>query len=163
MKALRYMLVICVGLAWIHAPSAQESSEKRADIERLLAMTQAQTIAQQMSQAMVAQLTNVVRASNPNIPDDVVAALPEAVNAVIDENMPALMSQMAGVYDEHFTHDDIRGLIEFYSSDVGRRFVAAQPQILQQSMAIGQAWGRSLGPEIQQRVQERLEQEGFSL
>lgn len=91
------------------------------------------------------------------------AVLPEAVNSVIEDNMPELMSQMAGLYDEHFTHDDILGLIEFYSSELGQRFVEAQPAITQQGMAIGQAWGQSLGPEIQQRVQERLEQEGFEL
>lgn len=163
MKTPRSLLVICICFVWAGAASAQESSEKRADIERLLAMTQAQTIGQQMSQAMVGQFTNAVRASNPNIPDDVLAVLPEAVNSVIEENMPELMSRMAGLYDEHFTHDDIRGLIEFYSSEVGRRFIEAQPAITQQSMAIGQAWGQSLGPEIQQRVQERLAQEGFEL
>lgn len=68
MKTPRSLLVICVCFAWAGTTSAQEPSEKRADIERLLAMTQAQSIGQQMSQAMVAQFTNVVRASKSEHP-----------------------------------------------------------------------------------------------
>lgn len=164
MMIRRFVLALCAGLVCIQAASAQDiPADKRADIERLLAMTQAQAIAQQMSQAMVAQMTGMVRASNPDVPSRVLDVLSEAIDAVIEENMASLMTQMTTVYDDNFTHDDILALLEFYSSDIGRKFVAAQPAIARQSMAIGQTWGQSLGPQIQQRIQQRLQQEGFEL
>lgn len=165
MNARRLLAVFCLCLAWTQPAAAQDaaSTDKRADIERLLELTQAQIIAQQMSEAMVTQLTNVVRSSNPDIPQNVLDALPGAVNSVIEENMPSLMDEMVGIYDRHFTHADIEGFIEFYETDLGRKFIDAQPQINRESMAVGQQWGQSLGPAVQQRVQERLAEEGFDL
>jgi len=162
-RASRLVLLVCAGAIWTQAAFAQSASEKRADIERLLAITEAAAITQQMSQLMTAQLKDVVRASNPNIPQQVLDALPEAIDDVLEENIPSLMSQMADIYDQHFTHEDIRALIGFYSSAVGRKLVEAQPAIAQQSAAAGQAWGMSLGPQIEQRIRQRLQDEGYSL
>lgn len=81
----------------------------------------------------------------------------------LEENMPSLMDEMVGIYDRHFTHADIEGFTEFYETDLGRKFIDAQPQINRESMAVGQQWGQSLGPAVQQRVQERLAEAGFDL
>lgn len=73
------------------------------------------------------------------------------------------MQEVVVLYDAHFSHDEVRGLIGFYSSELGQKTIRVQPQITPESMAAGQAWGQSLGPEIQQRVRARLAEEGLSL
>jgi hypothetical protein len=38
-----------------------------------------------------------------------------------------------------------------------------EPKIVGESMAIGQAWGQSLGPEINRRVEAILKKEGMEI
>jgi hypothetical protein len=48
--------------------------------------------------------------------------------------------------------------IQFYSSPAGKSMVQKLPAIMQESMAEGEQWGRSLGKEIAERI-SKLKQE----
>jgi Uncharacterized protein conserved in bacteria (DUF2059) len=52
-------------------------------------------------------------------------------------------------YAERFSVAELKEVIALYKSPTGAKFIGAQPQIMQQSIAIGQAWGRRIGEEIQ--------------
>ena len=156
MKVQPFLLMTTLGLMWMYA-AAQQAPNKRADIERLLELTQAQVLSQQLSQSMSAQMVNIVRASNPNVPEEMLTALSQSVDSVIEENLPSLLQELVGIYEKHYSHDDVRALLEFYSTAVGRRVIEAQPAISQESAIIGQSWGMSLRPQIQQRIQQSLQ------
>ena len=47
---------------------------------------------------------------------------------------------MIPIYDKYFTHNDIRSLIRFYDSPIGRKFIKMQPYILTESMQAGTKW-----------------------
>jgi hypothetical protein len=128
------------------APSAGQAA-KLADIERLMAATGARQLADQM----LAQMIQIFRQQNPAVPAEAWTELQQAFG---EED---LMKQLVGVYDKHLTHEDVKGLLQFFESAVGRKLVKVQPQIMQDSMAIGQAWGQRAG----ERVQQRLKEKGF--
>ena len=44
------------------------------------------------------------------------------------------------VYQKYFTLQDIREMITFYESPVGKKWVSAMPKIMADSMAIGMKW-----------------------
>ena len=54
-------------------------------------------------------------------------------------------------------------LLEFYRSDVGRRFTKVLPQMTQESMLAGQQWGIEIGTEAAERVEKRLAAEGIEI
>lgn len=56
------------------------------------------------------------------------------------------------IYDRYFTHEDIRGLIEFFHSPLGRRLVLLQPKVTTEQLALIQQESR----EAAQRVVEKL-------
>lgn len=147
----------CPALAQDVAP------DKRADIERLLEMTGVLKLGQTLSQMMVAQLAEAVRAANPGIPDKLMQALPEEVNAVLVENTPAFVAMAVRVYDKYYTAADVKALIAFYSTPIGRKVIAVTPSLSQESMQIGMQWGQSLGPEIDRRIRARFRKEGVKL
>jgi hypothetical protein len=68
---------------------------------------------------------------------------------------------MVPVYAKHFTHDEIRALLTFYGSDLGRKTVAVMPMALQEGARIGQAWANELAPEIRTELEKRFRAEGF--
>jgi hypothetical protein len=157
--ALLILLIAC------SAPSSGDdlTPEKRADIERLLEMTGALAIGQQMSSAVVEQMIGFLRKARPDIPERVLEVLPAEVDAVISENVGAIKDLTIPLYHKYFTGEEIKGMIQFYSTPLGRKTVQTMPQLMNESFEVGQQWGKSLGPAIQARVQARLKKEGFDL
>ena len=57
-------------------------------------------------------------------------------------------------YDKHMTHDDIKQLLKFYNSPIGKKLIEKQPLILRDSMIVGQKWGMELNRRIQERIKD---------
>ena len=74
-----------------------------------------------------------------------------------------LIDQIAAVYAEKLAQEDLTAIIGFYKSPAGLKFIAAQPDIMRQSMTLGQRWGMQLGREIEQEAREELKRRGVPL
>ena len=61
-------------------------------------------------------------------------------NEMVELNVP--------IYMKHFTHEEIKGLVEFYESPIGKKTIEKLPLVMQESMAAGQAWGEKLAQKI---------------
>jgi hypothetical protein len=46
------------------------------------------------------------------------------------------LQQIAAIYDKHFTDDEIKGLVDFYSSPLGQKFAAESPKINKEIQAV---------------------------
>jgi uncharacterized protein len=136
---------------------------KQAEIEKLLQTTGAMRLGQQFSAVMVAQLTHILRSTHANVPQKALDVLPEEVNGVIADHMPQLRQLMVRIYDRHFSVEELKGLNQFYATELGRKVIATLPLVLRESMAAGQQWGQALGPEIERRVKARFEKEKITL
>lgn len=166
MKLRRSLAVVAVLLAVsanVTAEEQQIAPDKRAEIEKLLETTGALQLGQQFSAAMVTQLADTLRSTHANIPQKALDILPDVVNGVIAENLGSLKEAIIKIYDERLTLEDVKGLNEFYSTDLGRKIIKMLPGLLQDSVATGQAWGQTLGPEIAHRIQARFKKENITL
>jgi hypothetical protein len=142
------------------------SSGKSDDIRKLLKITGALEIGAKFAHSMNAQLSSAMRSVNNTIPDSVFAIMQEELAALVDEAMQeksGLVEAMCGLYDKYFTHEDIEGLIAFYESEVGRKTIRVMPQLMQESMELGQRWGESMGATIVERLYRRLSTRGIEL
>jgi uncharacterized protein len=74
-----------------------------------------------------------------------------------------LIDQIAAVYADKLALEDLTAIIGFYKSPAGVKFITVQPDILRQSMALGQRWGMQLGREIEQEAREELKKRGIPL
>ena len=59
------------------------------------------------------------------------------------------------IYDKYFTENEINELIAFYNTPVGKKMTMSLPSIAQESMAVGQIWGRSIGEKVIKRLKEK--------
>jgi len=59
-----------------------------------------------------------------------------------------LLEQMIPIYDKYFTGADLQGLIQFYQSPLGQRFLQVMPQVSGETIAIGMQWGQKISREI---------------
>jgi hypothetical protein len=55
---------------------------------------------------------------------------------------------IAAVYDRHLSSEELRQLIAFYRTPVGRKVIAEMPVIVQESMQAGQTWGTQIGTSV---------------
>ncbi|HEX8563532.1 MAG TPA: DUF2059 domain-containing protein [Flavobacterium sp.] len=70
-----------------------------------------------------------------------------------DASMPALYDKIAKVYMETYTKEDIKSMLAFYDSPVGKKITASAATIAQKSMTAGQEWGQGLQAMIMKYVQ----------
>ena len=139
------------------------SPAKRADIEKLLEVTGALAVGQQMGSAVVGQMTQVLHQARPDIPAEVLNVLPEEVNAVIGANLGAFKAIIIPIYHKYYTASDIKEMLRFYSTPLGQKMIRVMPTLVNESMQAGQQWGQSMGPEIQKRIKARLKKEGYEI
>jgi len=145
------------------AEGAEVSAEKRAAIDQLLETTGALQLGQQLSAAIIKELADTLRATHANVPQKALDVLPEVVDGVITENLPAFKELLIHIYDAHFTLQELQGLNDFYATELGRKLIQVLPVVLREGMAAGQQWGQALGPEVARRIKARFVKEGIAL
>jgi hypothetical protein len=125
-------------------PDPLEDAGKESDIRKLLALTKAGEIGTQVASQMIEQM----RGSMPQVPDQ----FWEDFKRGMDPN--SLIDLIIPIYSRHFTHDDIRQMIAFYDSPLGRKMTSELPAIMQESMQVGSQWGAALSRQIMERLKD---------
>lgn len=151
---------VLVGGSASRAGAQTLTPEFRSDIEKLLEITGAAATGSQMA-GMVAEQ---VLAGQPNTPEKAVAVIKDVLTAEFAKALvgpDGLMPRLIAIYGKHFTHDDVREILKFYSTPVGRKLATSTPQLAADSAAAGQEWGIANVPRIMTVVQERLKAEGL--
>ena len=160
------VLGLCLLAAPAFAPPASAQTADaaiKAEIARLLEMTGTAQIAVQVANTVSGQILEGVR-SNPSIPPRAIDVAKEVLQAEFKALMASpvsLIASIGDIYAKYFTIDDIKGLIAFYSSDLGKKLIATLPNLMQESMQAGQQWAAREMPRIQRALEERLQQEGL--
>lgn len=66
-----------------------------------------------------------------------------------------LTEMLVPVYKKYFTEADLKEMIAFYNSPVGKKFAQKSPAIMKESMIIGQEWGRKIGEEFANKLEQK--------
>lgn len=97
-----------------------------------------------------------------NVERDYDAMIPLLLQS-FQSRMDELSDAVVKVYASNFTADDLRALIVFYKTPVGQKFLQKTPLLAQQTMAVGQQFGRSVASEIRTRMIEELRKKGHAI
>jgi len=161
MKSARVaLLCLCLPVLTVGSAVAGEvSAEKRAVIEQLMDDTGALAMGQQLADVMIAQFARTIRQRNPKVPQYVIDAIPEEVNAVMTESLPMFKEMVIPLYDKYFTLEDLQGLRAFYGTPLGKKTIAVMPGLMQESLRMGMQFGESMAPRIDQRIRSRFKKE----
>jgi len=152
-KAISLLLFLCVlGLQGApvfsqEAAAPAISDARKENIKRLLVLTNSSKIAVQVMRAMLKPM----KVSAPQVPAQFWESF---MNEVHEED---LMDQIVPIYAKYYTDDEIKGLIAFYESPLGVKVISVLPSVMQESVAVGQTWGR----EMAKRAIEKLKAKGY--
>lgn len=102
---------------------------KEADIRSLLELVGARDTIQDAADNSVEQFKERISVTMPNSEKAQKVADTFAANFKKNYDPNALMEQLVGIYDRHYTDQEIKGLLQFYGSPLGQKAAAESPKI----------------------------------
>lgn len=63
-----------------------------------------------------------------------------------------LVNRVVSIYDKHLTHEDLKGLIQFYESPLGQRYGNVLPTLEKEAYTAGEQWGQEIGREVMREM-----------
>lgn len=165
---MKRLLFISVLLASGIAHAEPIDGAKKQLIDELLVQTgqSARDTGKLFSSAFIEQMTAALKIAKPDISPKAFDILEQEVKSVIDETLQDsnfIAEIMYPIYGSRFSEEELRGLIAFYETPLGKKLLRDQPAITQEAMLAGQEFGKSLGPKIQARVLAKFKSEGIEL
>lgn len=129
------------------APQEQPSIDpaKVADIRKLLDLSGTKGIMNQMMDTMGQNIKPLMTNSLP--PGEYREKLVDLFYARFREkaDVGQLLDKAVVAYDKYFSHEEIKGLIEFYRTPLGQKTVSVLPKVTAEMAEIGRKWGEELG------------------
>jgi hypothetical protein len=117
-------------------------------VQRLLVATGARTNMHIVIDGMI----DVYRRNLPQVP----AQMWEEMRKSFD--VDTLIAMEIPIYQKYLTLDEVRAIANFYETPIGKKLISVQPMILQESMAVGRAWGEQVG----RQIMEKLKAQGYT-
>ena len=135
----------------------------RADIELLMELTGSSAAGVQMANTVSNLYLNNLRETQKSVPPRVIEIVREVLNSEFESafNGPEIKDKQVALYAKYYTHEDVKGMIAFYQSDVGKKAIANMPSLAREGAALGEQWGRANLPRVIQVLETRLKSEGL--
>jgi hypothetical protein len=138
------LVVVMGGFAMAVQSDETATVSKSDDIQKLMELMDAKAMGLQVMQTMMDSFNAV---GSP-VADDFLKDFMSEVN------FGELVELTIPIYEKHFTHDDIKQMIAFYQSPIGKKLLKKQPAILKESMAVGIAWSQKITAKLIEKMRD---------
>src|SRR6266852_4687793 len=120
---------------------------KEADIRSLMELVGARDLVQDGASSAVEQSREKLVATVPNNDKGQAFVSTFAASYQKKFDLDQVTDQLVGIYDKHFTEDEIKGLLQFYGSPLGQKMAAEMPKIGRETQAAIRAVGAKAAKE----------------
>jgi hypothetical protein len=166
----RYVLAASVALAvaGIAAPaSAQAPSQQPSPASILLAkqivdIKGVKTMFDPMVRGVVQKVKDMFMQTNFMWSKDLneVAAIAQKE---YEPRVSELVDQTARIYASHFTEAELKDMLAFYQSPLGKKMVVEEPKALDESMTNAGTWGDNLSQDVVTKIRAEMKKRGHDL
>ena len=155
--------LVAVLLSWPGRALPQTASpDALAAAKELMTVSKMTDQINLMIPAVMQQLKPLITKGNPLIERDFDALMP-IVSKMASARLDDFVNAGAEIYARHFTADEIRQVTQFYRSPAGQKFLQKQPEVLKESMALGQRFGQAVAQDLQSHMAEELRKRGHNI
>ncbi len=74
-----------------------------------------------------------------------------------------LVDMTARIYAGHFTEPELKELLAFYQSPVGRKALVEEPKVLEEAVTQAGAWGDNLSQEVIASMRDEMKKRGHDM
>jgi hypothetical protein len=144
------------------AAQQQPSPAAVAAARELLTLKGGDVLFSPIVSGVVETVKNVFVPTNPNLGaelNDVAAKLRKDY----EPKRAELLNEVARVFAERFSEQELKALIAFYKSPLGRKMAMDEPAIIDESMRRAQTWGDALSGEVMEKFRHEMKKKGHDL
>jgi hypothetical protein len=162
-------LALAIALA---APAAAQQAPSPAAValaKEILGLKGATAMWEPVIPGVIARVRQAVIAnnalmaqSNPSFAKD----LNDIVNALVTEfaaKGAELTNDVAQTYAEHFTEAELKDLVTFYKSPLGKKVISEEPKVIDESAGKIQKWAEQFSETVLARVRAEMKKKGHEI
>ena len=141
---------------------SQPTAEAVDTARQIIALKGGENIFNTLIPGVIEQGRYMFEQQNPNLGNP----LRDVATKLRNELTPRqaeLNSEVAKVYASRFTEKEIKDLLAFYQSPLGRKLIAEEPRALDQSMTYAQDWARKLSDEVVAKMRAEMKKLGHDI
>jgi hypothetical protein len=159
-------LAAALALAWLGSagPTAaqQPTASAVATAKELLAAKGATAMFDPLIPGIIESTKNTILPSNPALYKDLTEVAAKIRNDLAPRRNE-VVDEIARLYAQRFTEQEMKEIIAFYKSPVGKKFVTDEPAIIDQGLQRAEAWSRRMSDEVMNRFRQEMKRKGHDL
>ena len=144
------------------AHAQQPSAASIAVAKQLIATTGATTVFNPLIAGVVEQAKLLFLQQNPALGPD----LNEVAAKICTDLQPRfseITDAVAKAYASNFTEQELKDVLAFYQTPTGKKFLLAQPKVIDTSMSFAQDWANKLSDEVIAKMRDEMKKKGHAL
>lgn len=159
------LAVLFAGIVSFSLPVVAQQKPSTAAIamaNEILAMKGATNYFQPIIPGVIEQDKNMLLQQNPMLQKDL-NALALQLRTEFSSRISELMDGAARTYASHFTEAELKDILAFYKSPVGRKTIEEDPKTIDQSLKLAQEWSIKFSEEVLARMRAEMKKKGHDL
>jgi uncharacterized protein len=167
-KIMNFRCLVMVAAFSVAAMFSSVASAQAIDPEalktarQLLDAMHASATSDQMVKQMMASMGAGLEASNPGKGAEVQKLLSEVILPEISKIKPELLDASANIYAANFSNDELKQVLAYYQSDIGRKMIERLPTLIQEQGQVARAMIAKMMPDIQAKLQAAIKSRGLN-
>lgn len=141
------------------AHSQQPSAAAMATAKELIASTGAASVFDPLIAGVVEQAKLLFLQQNPALGKDLNEIAAKLRTDLAPRNTE-LSDEMARLYASRFTEPELKAILVFYQSPVGKKLLVQQPNVVDTSMKYAQDWANKLSDQVIATMRAELKKRG---
>lgn len=158
-------LVLCLIAGIIHSSPVRAQEPSAASVtlaKELIVLKGGNVMLDPIVPGVIESAKNVFLQTNPMLGkdlNDVAANLRKEFDPKRDE----LVTLMARAYAQRFSEAELKDLLTFYKSPIGKKVITDEPQIIDQSVSRAQTWANAFSEQMMTRIRADMKKKGHDL
>ena len=127
-------LLITTIVLW--SPLAGNAQDKHALIQKLFEVSNVSSQIKAGALAATAPIMDHIRKANPDLPDDTFNYIQSKIREELSTEMATFMDKWVyPLIENDYSDEELEYIIEFYSSQTGKKLIQKMPTVMQQMMS----------------------------
>jgi uncharacterized protein len=144
------------------AHSQQPSAAAMATAKELVTVTGATGLFNPLIAGVIEQAKILFLQQNPALNKDL-SEVAEKMRVDLAPRFAEVTTEVAKLYATHFTEAELKEVLAFYKSPVGKKMLMQQPIVIDDSMKFAQTWANKLSDEVVKKMRTEMNKKGHQL
>ena len=147
------------------AAYAQQNKPSPASLQvakELITITGATTLFNPLIAGVVEQAKLFYLQQNPALGKDL-NEIAEKMRKDLQPRFAEVSNEISKLYATHFTEQELKEIVAFYKSPIGKKMLVQQPIVIDASMNFAQTWANKLSEQVTAQMREELKKKGHPM